>query len=205
MHHRVSLETIANETKVPIALWEGLEDNNLAGWPRGIYARAYVREYAALIGVDPDETVDEFCRLFPEGDRRQARLLHEHAAIVGHQLAWSDNLRVPDRRTPSASASSPSSSNATARRVAAALMDGGMVFLFACIAGVAAPVAIATRVVVVAIAYYAIHVISGGQTPALRVIDAYLEHSDSRDTPSRRMRSLLQPGKRSEDPNRGIS
>ena len=68
IHHGISLEAIADDTKVPVALWEGLEDNNLAGWPRGIYARAYIREYAQIIGVDPDDTVNEFCRLFPEGD-----------------------------------------------------------------------------------------------------------------------------------------
>ena len=205
IHHGISLDAVANETKVPITLWEGLEDDNLAGWPRGIYARAYVRKYAQLIGVDPDETVNEFCRLFPQGDRRLAKLLHEHADIVGHELTWSDDLRVPDRRTPSASGSSPSSSNATVRRVAAAMLDGMVVFGFAYLAGVAVPLALATRVVAMATAYYAIHVISGGHTPMLRLIDGYLEHADSGEALSRRMRSLFRSGKRSEDPSRGIS
>ena len=48
----------------------GLERNDFSRWPTGIYARSYVRDYAAAIGVDPESTVDEFCRWFPQGDRR---------------------------------------------------------------------------------------------------------------------------------------
>jgi transcriptional regulator with XRE-family HTH domain len=87
----VTLEQIAASTKVSIDLWKGLERNDFTRWPTGIYARAYVRSYAQAIGVDPDDTVDEFCRSFPQGDRRVARLVREQAAIVGHsELAWSD-------------------------------------------------------------------------------------------------------------------
>jgi hypothetical protein len=53
-----------------------------------------VRQYASAIGVDPDATVDEFCRWFPEGDRRAERVIREQAEIVGHDLDWDDE--VPD-------------------------------------------------------------------------------------------------------------
>ena len=66
----VSLEQIALATKVSAALWAGLERNDLSRWPTGIYARGFVREYARAIGVDVESTVDEFCRSFPQGDRR---------------------------------------------------------------------------------------------------------------------------------------
>lgn len=86
----VSLEQLAEATKVSVSLWEGLERNDLSRWPTGIYARSYVRDYANAIGADPEATVDEFCRWFPEGDRRAARTIREHAEIVGHTTKWHD-------------------------------------------------------------------------------------------------------------------
>jgi hypothetical protein len=41
-----------------------------------------VRAYARAIGFDPIDTVDEFCRLFPQGDRRAGATITEIAAIV---------------------------------------------------------------------------------------------------------------------------
>src|SRR5260221_6646005 len=70
----ISLKQIAAETKLGVELWADLEDNNLSRWPRQIYARSYLRDYALRVGMEPDEVVNEFCRLFPEwGDRRAAR------------------------------------------------------------------------------------------------------------------------------------
>ena len=74
-----------------VALWKGLERNDFSRWPTGIYARSYVRDYAAAIGVDPESTVDDFCRWFPQGDRRAEREIRGQAQIVGHDnLEWRD-------------------------------------------------------------------------------------------------------------------
>src|SRR5215467_13411235 len=81
----ISIESIADSTRVSADLWHGLERNDLSRWPAGIFARAYVRQYAEAIGVDPDATVDEFCRWFSQGDRRSARLVREQAALVGNR------------------------------------------------------------------------------------------------------------------------
>jgi len=108
----VSLEQIAASTKVSVSLWAGLERNDFSRWPSGIFARSYVRDYAHAVGVDPETTVDEFCRWFPQGDRRVGRTVQEHAEIVGHTAAWRDEVPptvVADRRglqsTPSRSGS----------------------------------------------------------------------------------------------------
>jgi hypothetical protein len=90
MQRGVSLAQIAESTKIAADLLSGLERNDFSKWPFGIYARAYVRQYAYAIGVDPDATVDEFCRCFPNGDRRVLRVVREHAEIVGHELTWQD-------------------------------------------------------------------------------------------------------------------
>ena len=61
-------------------MFEALEANDLSAWPRGLYARAWVRTYACAVGLDPIDTVDEFCRLFPQGDRRGHVTMHDIAA-----------------------------------------------------------------------------------------------------------------------------
>jgi hypothetical protein len=84
-----------------VELWTALEENDLARWPRQVFARSYVRDYAARVGLDPDDVVNEFCRLFPEwGDRRAEKLMRGHAEIVSHELQWED-LPAPDGRRAS--------------------------------------------------------------------------------------------------------
>jgi len=96
----VSLKQLAESTKVAESLWAGLERNDFSRWPNGIFARAYVREYAKAIGVDPESTVDDFCRWFPNGDRRAEPTIRGHAEIVGHDdLDWQDHVPAEvDRR-----------------------------------------------------------------------------------------------------------
>lgn len=88
----ITLERLAADTKVAVDLWDGLEHNDFSRWPSGIFARSYVREYARYIGVDPESTVDDFCRWFTPGDRRVLRIVREQAEIVGHQLEWKEAL-----------------------------------------------------------------------------------------------------------------
>jgi hypothetical protein len=88
----VTLEQIAEESHIPVELLAALEVNDLTAWPYGIYARAYVRQYAYAVGLDPEDTVDEFCRCFPQGERRARPVILEHAAIVGHETTWKDEL-----------------------------------------------------------------------------------------------------------------
>jgi transcriptional regulator with XRE-family HTH domain len=99
--NRIPLEEIAQGTRVKLELLQELERNELSNWPRGLYARAYVRAYAAAIGLDGNDTVDEFCRLFPQGDRRTEPVIREMAAIVASQTEYRYDYRYAtevDRR-----------------------------------------------------------------------------------------------------------
>src|SRR5437773_8114701 len=53
---KLTLDQVARVTRVRRELFEGLEHNDLSEWPRGIYARAWVRLYASLVGLVPEET-----------------------------------------------------------------------------------------------------------------------------------------------------
>lgn len=90
--NRVPLDEIVSETRVKRELLEAFERNDLSQWPRGLYARAWVRAYASAIGLDPIDTVDEFCRLFPQGDRRTGGTVQEIAAIVAHASEYRDEF-----------------------------------------------------------------------------------------------------------------
>jgi len=99
----MTLEEIASATRIKRELLEAFERNDLSGWPRGLYARAWVRAYARVVGLDPIDTVDEFCRLFPHGDRRAGGTLQEMAAIVSQPSAYRDEFSHSAerrRRTP---------------------------------------------------------------------------------------------------------
>lgn len=63
---KISLATIAEQTKIKMSVLEGLERDDVSHWPSGIFRRAYVRAYAAAIGLSPDAVVREFVELYPE-------------------------------------------------------------------------------------------------------------------------------------------
>jgi transcriptional regulator with XRE-family HTH domain len=63
--HGVTLAAIADETKINVALLEGLERDDLSRWPGGLFRRAYLRSYARAIGLDPDVTLREFMEVHP--------------------------------------------------------------------------------------------------------------------------------------------
>jgi len=97
---RITLDEIAVETRIKRDLLEAFERNDLSGWPRGLYARSWVRAYAVAIGFDAVETVEEFCRLFPQGDRRSGNTITEMASIVATPSEYRDEFTHPqgDRR-----------------------------------------------------------------------------------------------------------
>jgi hypothetical protein len=103
----ISLDDISSTTRVKRELLEALENNNLADWPRGLYARAWIRAYASAVGLDPIDTVDEFCRLFPHGDRRANGTIREIAAIVAAPSEYRDEFEHPEDRRRSEAGPAP--------------------------------------------------------------------------------------------------
>lgn len=62
----ITLDRIAEITKIPAYLFAGLERNDLRRWPNGIFRRSFFRDYAAAIGLPVSEACAAFVRLFPE-------------------------------------------------------------------------------------------------------------------------------------------
>jgi cytoskeletal protein RodZ len=56
----VSLREIAEGTKISVRFLQALEEDRLDVLPGGLFPRAFVRQYALFLGLDPDKIVNEF-------------------------------------------------------------------------------------------------------------------------------------------------
>src|SRR5574340_575282 len=190
----IPLQEIADRTNVDVELWEAMERNDFSRWPSGISARAFVREYARAIGVDPESAVDDFCRAFPHGDRRRGNIIRAGAELLGIPPEWQDDLGGPerDRRRPKDRGGRPTSIDIARNavltrrsRIAAVGLDvlltaaGSVILSRPTHANLWAVLGIA------AIGYHAAGLISIGATPGSAIVAAWLRHS-----PSEELRSL---------------
>ena len=62
---RITLDSIAANTKISVRLLKDLERDNVSRWPTGIFRRSFIKAYAQAIGLDPDEIAREFLERFP--------------------------------------------------------------------------------------------------------------------------------------------
>jgi transcriptional regulator with XRE-family HTH domain len=62
----ITLESIAESTKIKRSLLAALERGDVSHFPLGIFRRAFVRSYATAIGLPAEPIVAEFVQLFPE-------------------------------------------------------------------------------------------------------------------------------------------
>lgn len=86
----VELTAIAEETKINVALLEGLERDDVSRWPGGLFRRAYVRAYAQKIGLDPEQILREFLALYPDPVDGSSPV----EAIVQHSQARRPRTRI---------------------------------------------------------------------------------------------------------------
>ena len=161
----ISLDTIAVATKVSADLWDGLERNDFSRWPSGIFARAFVRDYARAVGLDADEVVDEFCRLFPIGDRRASRLIKAQAELIGHSPALTETMMptTGDRRSPDLTADEKARAKTAryAARAVAATIDTTCALVLAAVIALPLSISFWATAGVVGLIYY------GGATVVL--------------------------------------
>jgi cytoskeleton protein RodZ len=62
----VELREVAEATKISIRFLQALESDRIDILPGGIFPRAFVRQYATYLGLDPDRTVAEFVYAYGE-------------------------------------------------------------------------------------------------------------------------------------------
>lgn len=195
----ISLEQLAEATNVDVELWAAMERNDFSRWPSGIFARAFVREYARAIGLDPESTIDEFCRHFPQGDRRRGELIRAEAALLGVPSEWHDDLAPAGRERRQHSREADAHPERIARQSLlvrrSRLMAVGLDLIV--VAGTAALLARATGAAAlpvmggIAIAYHAGGVIFFGATAGSAIVSALLRRSEKAE--SKRLPGLAFP------------
>jgi len=128
----LTLDQVSERTKVSVAHFAGLERGDISRWPAGIFGRAFVRGYAGAVGLDPEELVAAFARIYPESpdghrlvpppDRRQNEV---EPAAVPETPADSEPENSVFRLVLDSAAPTPRPSRLerAALRVAAALVD----------------------------------------------------------------------------------
>jgi len=154
----ISLDGIAEQTKVAVSLLDGLERGDLTRWPAGIFRRAFVRGYADAVGLDARTVLEAFLRIYPDEGTPAVVPAHVVAAVFGQaqplRLTLADEGRF--------------GTVLSRTRLIGALVDAAVAVLPA-----AAVAAIFGRVVglavlaCVALAYHAIGAIALGTTPGL--------------------------------------
>jgi transcriptional regulator with XRE-family HTH domain len=63
---QISIASIAEQTKINVALLEALERDDVSHWPSGIFRRAFIRAYARAFCGEPDAIVREFLERYPD-------------------------------------------------------------------------------------------------------------------------------------------
>src|SRR5688572_24978595 len=89
---KISIASIAENTKILGALLEGLEHDDVSRWPTGFYRRAFMRAYANAIGVDAEAALKEFLEQYPEPE--DAAPPTAPSATVQHPATANPALRV---------------------------------------------------------------------------------------------------------------
>jgi cytoskeleton protein RodZ len=59
----IALAEIAEATKIGARFLQAIEQDRVDVLPGGVFARAFVRQYATFVGLDVERTVDDFMRL----------------------------------------------------------------------------------------------------------------------------------------------
>ncbi|RMH69252.1 MAG: helix-turn-helix domain-containing protein [Bacteroidetes bacterium] len=96
----VSIEAIHEETKIPIGLIEAFEESALFDHPQFniVYLRSFVRTYAEMVGIDPQEAVEALDRA-REG-RYARELAIAHLGLAAEDVAPPPEPPVEPRAEP---------------------------------------------------------------------------------------------------------
>jgi transcriptional regulator with XRE-family HTH domain len=88
----LTLQAIADSTKIPRSLLSALERGDFEDWPRGFFGRAHFRAYAAAVGLCSEQWMVEFLRLF-DSDAAPTQSLGTLTPETGPRLTLAEDRR----------------------------------------------------------------------------------------------------------------
>lgn len=148
----ISLDSIAEKTKIKKSFLDSLERGDFSKWPAGtVFRRAYVRDYATAIGLSPESVMVDFVRLSP---------VDEEPIIAPSPLTLTFDT-TPTRR-----------SRLDARRARAAAIDAGGLLALGAIIALLTGGSVWTAVGTLAFVYYPAAYALLGRSVAARYLEA---------------------------------
>jgi transcriptional regulator with XRE-family HTH domain len=165
------LETIAASMKIKASLLADLERDDVSKWPRGIFGRAFVREYAASIGLAPESVVSEFVQLFPDEESAARPRTASPQRVPDLRLTFEDGGRTSLR--------------SSMLRVAIAVLEACAVVAAARLLTWSAPGNFWTVCGAISLAYYGVASACCGRSPASWWLNSRGQVRAERDSPVR--------------------
>lgn len=177
---RITLESIAANTKINIGLLRDLERDDVSRWPTGIFRRSFIRSYAEAIGLDADELASEFLERHPDA---------EQLVMIATLVAKGESPKPrqqPVLRLTMADAPTPFSGGQFLQRAGARVKAASWDCAATLVLGLIAFLVLGifwTPFAVVTLCYYAGGILILGNSPGVCLF-APKPHSDSPQTPN---------------------
>lgn len=146
----LTLESIAEATKVCVSYYTALEANDLRRWPKGLFRRSFFRGYVEAIGLPVEQTIEDFVRLFPEDDRAGPSPASSPDAPVRLALDQSWHGTRPPLRD----------------RLMNAVIDGAVVFGASAATAFLSRLDLAMAAAIISLTYFTLATLVFGETPA---------------------------------------
>ena len=169
---QITLAGVAESTKISRALLSSLESGDASQWPKGIYRRAFIREYASAIGLRAEVVSAEFQRLFPEVGTPDQEALRASLDAGALRLTLASEERWSPQSVPV--------------RIVAAGLDGAVVLAISAAVAVSSDWSILPVAGVLALTYQAAATALLGGSASLALMNAAFSR---RSSPDRRAHS----------------
>lgn len=91
----ISLDELQNMTKIQKRYLIGIEEGNYAIMPGNFYVRAFIKQYAEAVGLDPDEIFEEYKQDIPQSSEeipQQLSRVKTRQQISPNSSKWLDLL-----------------------------------------------------------------------------------------------------------------
>jgi hypothetical protein len=151
---RITLDAIAETTKIPASVFAALERSDLRRWPKGLFRRSFFRDYVTTIGLPVAEACAEFARLFPDDD----------SAVVTRPAAVAAATQAEECRLALDAAWHGPRDSVTSR-IAAALIDAGLVIFAAIVISLMTGLGAGPTIAIVALCYFSVATALCGESP----------------------------------------
>src|SRR3982074_1039907 len=91
---RITLASIAANTKIGLPLLQGLERGDVSRWPSGIFRRSFIRAYAEAVGLDADAIAREFLEHFRDPAEPPRPVSADSAPAQAQRASGETGLRL---------------------------------------------------------------------------------------------------------------